>query len=180
LGRCRRCTHHPNPTSWAAVAGVDRTWRAHRTRNRDAQHTNGPWPYRDHDGPGPVDPLHGGPQVACDAKRFSGCTPSLAGVHTYLYIYIYIKRKRFVTCVWSFRFYCFLFTLSRKPQRVIKRFLGAVARYTQLMGPWRTMATPFLWCQNAQDPARVVDGVEVCRRDHQCSENYLRKIPIVK
>ncbi len=30
--------------------------------------------------------------------------------------------------------------------------------------------------RKARDPARVVDGVEVCRRDHQFSEKYLRTL----
>ena len=36
------------------------------------------------------------------------------------------------------------FTLSRKPRRVFKSFLSAVARYTQILSPWRAMATPFV------------------------------------
>ena len=34
--------------------------------------------------------------------------------------------------------------------------------------------------RKARDPARVVDDVEVCRKLHQFSETYLRKVPIVK
>ena len=36
------------------------------------------------------------------------------------------------------------FTLYRKPRRVFKSFLGAVARYTQILSPWRAMATPLV------------------------------------
>ena len=76
------------------------------------------------------------------------------------------------------------------------------------MGPWRAMATPFVskvsrttiprcsylfllnhvlvvdfviyGARKARDPARVVDGVEVCGQNRQFSENGLRKVPIVK
>ena len=34
--------------------------------------------------------------------------------------------------------------------------------------------------RKARDPARVVDDIEVCREIHKFSENYLRKVPIVK
>ena len=34
--------------------------------------------------------------------------------------------------------------------------------------------------RKARDPARVVDDVEVCRKIHQFSDKYLRKVPIVK
>ena len=34
--------------------------------------------------------------------------------------------------------------------------------------------------RKARDPARVVDGIEVCRQNHKFSENELRKVPIVK
>ena len=34
--------------------------------------------------------------------------------------------------------------------------------------------------RKARDPARVVDDVEVCRKNHKFSEKDLRKVPIVK
>ncbi len=34
--------------------------------------------------------------------------------------------------------------------------------------------------RKARDPARVVDGIEVCRQNHEFSENDLRKVPIVR
>ena len=90
---------------------------------------------------------------------------------------------------------------------MFKSFLGAVALYTQILSPWRAMETLFVskvtrkgalvaliflknhvsgvdfviyGARKARDPARVVDDVEVCRTIHQFSENYLRKVPIVK
>ena len=123
--------------------------------------------------------------------------------YVYIYIYIYIsicQAPQTLNVVWP---YWVFFTLSRKPRRVFKSFLGAVARYTQIVGPWRAMATPFvskvtrtnthrccyylkkqsflgvdsvIYCaRKARDPARVVDGVELCRRDHQ----FLRKMMIM-
>ena len=46
--------------------------------------------------------------------------------------------------VWIFLTVLRLCTLSLKPRRVFKNFLGAVARFTQIMGPWRAMAAPFV------------------------------------
>ena len=122
------------------------------------------------------------------------------------YIYIYICVFCYLACC-VFLIVFMFFTLSRKPRRVFKSFLGAVPRHTQIMGPWRAMATPFVskvtrkviprWsyilknhvsgvdfviygARKARDPARVVDDVEVCRKNHKFSENDLRKVPIVK
>ena len=65
------------------------------------------------------------------------------GISGVIYIYIYIFF--FAIChVLIFLTDFWFFTLSRKPRRVFKSFLGAVARYTQILGPWRAMATPFV------------------------------------
>ncbi len=64
--------------------------------------------------------------------------------------------------------------------------------YRKLLEKWPLVALIFLknhvlgvdfviyGARKARDPARVVDGVEVCRQNHQFSENDLRKVPIVK
>ena len=125
----------------------------------------------------------------------------------YKFLYICLSFVTFFVFLFVSRF----FTLSRKPGRVFKSFLGAVARYTQILGPWRAMMSHgdpvciesysnkypslllFVWSNHVlgvdfviygprkgRDPARVVDGIEVCRQNHKSSENDLRKVPIVK
>ena len=56
------------------------------------------------------------------------------------------------------------FTLSRKPRRVFKSFLGAVARYTQILSPWRAMATPFV--------SKVIE------KPRNCASGSLFKSPV--
>ena len=64
--------------------------------------------------------------------------------------------------------------------------------YRKLLEKWPLVALIFLkshvlgidfvidGARKARDPARVVDDVEVCRKNHKFSDNYLRKVPIVK
>ena len=125
-----------------------------------------------------------------------------------LYIYIYIYLFVFAICHILFCVHIFSFLhYPVSPGGCLKASWGLWLRIHKLWArgePWRPrwyrkllekipLVALIFWKHHdlgvdfviygagkARDPARVVDGVEVCRQNHKFSENDLRKVPIVK